>query len=276
MDVRRVHEHLDADASGPGAVQLGLQARLRRRLRRDDPGHRPGGVGLRPRGRHLDIEGLHRSVRPDGFGPGGVLGLRPGHGPGRRRGSGVRRGTRQQSPSAAALDLRRRHRHVDADPPGQPASPLGSRCGLRLRRLGRQVDRVRRLSIHGAPGRDVALRPPHGRLVEGRRRHAADRGRMGDGRVSPGDGLRRSGKADPRLRPWRPGRLRCDRGSLGEPERDRCPSGIGPVRRVGPLIRVVDGHVRLGERTARRPRRRQWRLGVRPGVRPVDGPARRA
>ena len=84
VDVRRVYEHLDADASEPGAAALQHRsARLRRRLRRDDRDPLREGVGLRPSGQHLDGEGLglarRRLLR-------GARGLRPALGPRRRRG----------------------------------------------------------------------------------------------------------------------------------------------------------------------------------------------
>ena len=148
VDVRRLHERLDADAPESGAVQLGRRARLRRRLRHDDPGHLPRGMGLRPPGRHLDVEGLRPSDRPVVFDPRDVLGLRPGHRPRRCRGSRDRRGSRVRGvPPAGAVELRRRHRHVDPDPPGRPGGHRGSRGALRLRRLRGQDGRVRSHSI---------------------------------------------------------------------------------------------------------------------------------
>ena len=120
VDVRRVHEHLDADASEPGAAELRLgPARLRHRLRRDDPGLRP-------------------DPRPGRCGP---TTSRPTPGP--------RRGLRRPmpwSPSAydpvsglvvaagrfdrneADVDLRGRDRHVDPDPPGERAVAAAAGC----------------------------------------------------------------------------------------------------------------------------------------------------
>ena len=113
VDVRRLHEHLDADASGSGATAP-LEALVYDVDSDLTIGVATGGVGLRPRGRHVDREGR---LRRDG------------------RSGPTTRSPASSSPrdlldgtAAGAVDLRRRDRHVDPDRRGKARPATG--CGL--------------------------------------------------------------------------------------------------------------------------------------------------
>ena len=154
VDVRRVHEHLDADASGPGSRagswrQGGLVYDV------DSDVTSPVVTGCEVWAYDLGANTwTMRGSAPDRpvVLARGVLGLRPGHGPGRRGGGGIPAPPESKVPSAALWTY-----DVDSDtwtPIGASRLArhlLGARRALRLRRLGGQVDRVR--SRHPSPDR---------------------------------------------------------------------------------------------------------------------------
>ena len=179
------------------------RARVRRRLRPDDPGHLPRGVGLRPPGRHLDAEGIRRPDRRASLAHVTSLAYDPVTG----LVVAAAADARTRVPSAGAVELRRRHRHVDPDPPGSPAGRRTSRGALRLRRLRRPAGRIRS-QVKSRPGSGSGTRrgsstSAPGHMVEVRRRHAAHQEPLGVQRIPPGHGLRRGSRADSGLRPGR-------------------------------------------------------------------------
>ena len=168
----------------------------------------------------------------------------------RSRASSWPRGTTAtpDTPDLGAVELRGRDRHVDPDPPGEPA---GHRTpGVRLRRLRRPDRRVRRRrgARRGQRRGSSTSAPAPGRGRAPSRRSSptggwADRAR---------DRLRRGGRADRDGRPGPIGRLRRDRGPLGDPVRDALRGSAGRVRHPPGVPPGAPDGLRPGERAARR------------------------
>ena len=193
-------------------------ARLRRRLRRDDRGLLREGVGLRPRGRHLDREGRL---------------LRPTRRPGPTTRSPASSSPRTHDLARGAVELRRRDRHVDPDPPGERARRLGP-----MHAYDASVDRIVAYDARG----DRALGAET--WLFDLRTGTWSRSGAETPDVVPGYGwhgaahrLRRGGGADGGHRRRPIGRLRRDRGPLGDP-RPKHESRCGPM--AGRLDMVYD------------------------------------
>ena len=221
VDVRRVHEHLDADASATGSRRLGTGYRL---VYDVDSDLTIGRSELGPREPQTmwayDLEAntwTEKGVAPDRvryrpsiYDPvsGLVVAL-------------VERLRRDRPPGA--VDLRRRGGHVDPDPPGGSGRPSNRRQRVRLdASVDRLVGGLRmRCGDVGAPG------PRRGsstvRTAPGRRSGAVTPDVLRTRRWSECacDRLRRGRGADGDRRARPVAAVRRDRGPLGDPVRVR-------------------------------------------------------